>query len=285
MDLLRLGLERAKNAKEALTVITDLLERFHQGGGCAYNDPSWTYHNSFLIADPRRAYVLETADDWWVAEKVEDVRSISNGLTIRGKGNLRRKGIIQHAIRQGYCKDEDDFDFALTFSGSTPSTSPFSRKGRSAQLLNQNRGKITGEMMMKFLRDHQAGICMHGGFESTGSQVSELRKDGKDIHWFTGTTLPCASIYKPYIFPINEQYVLNPGPYTEINSEWVWCKQRQSKMGASPESKREIEKNIINEIKTLRNSQSFKDNPDILNSKIFELNKLAWRKTKEFLEE
>ncbi len=34
MDLLRLGLERAKTSLEALEVITDLLERYGQGGNC-----------------------------------------------------------------------------------------------------------------------------------------------------------------------------------------------------------------------------------------------------------
>ena len=63
MDLLRLGLERGKTAKDSLNIITTLLETYPQGGGCAYNDPSWMYHNSFIIADPLEAYVLETADE------------------------------------------------------------------------------------------------------------------------------------------------------------------------------------------------------------------------------
>ncbi|MFX1411491.1 MAG: C69 family dipeptidase, partial [Promethearchaeota archaeon] len=84
MDLLRLGLERGKNAKEALDIITNLLEKYGQGGGCSYDDPGWMYHNSFLIVDSEDAYVLETADEWWIAEKVKDVRSITNELSIRG---------------------------------------------------------------------------------------------------------------------------------------------------------------------------------------------------------
>ena len=55
MDLLRLGLERGKTAKDSLNILTSLLETYPQGGGCAYNDPSWTYHNSFIIADPKES--------------------------------------------------------------------------------------------------------------------------------------------------------------------------------------------------------------------------------------
>jgi len=222
MDLLRLGLERGRTAKEALMEITRLLVKHHQGGNCDYDKSGWTYHNSFIIADYEEAYVLETADDWWVAEQVKNVRSISNEVSIRGKGDLRRDGIIQYAIEKGYCKDDNEFDFAITFSGSIPSKSPYSRSGRSALLLNDNKGNITPNMMMEFLRDHQAGICMHGGFESTGSQVSHLRKDNESIHWFTGSTLPCMSLYKPYIFPIENQIIYKPGPYSKVNPEWFW---------------------------------------------------------------
>ena len=104
MDLLRLSLERGKTAKEAIEIMIELLEKHGQGGGCAYDDPNWMYHNSFIIADTKEAFVFETADRWWIVEKVKNIRSISNNLTIRGKGDMRKKGIIQHAIERKYCK-------------------------------------------------------------------------------------------------------------------------------------------------------------------------------------
>ena len=68
--LKRLGLERSKTAKEALSVITKLLETFGQGGPCSDLVPEHTYHNSFLIADTKEAWVLETAREFWVAENI-----------------------------------------------------------------------------------------------------------------------------------------------------------------------------------------------------------------------
>src|SRR3990172_11267895 len=53
MDLLRLALERASSAAEAVEVITALLETFGQGGGCGHEKRSFTYHNAFLAADGR----------------------------------------------------------------------------------------------------------------------------------------------------------------------------------------------------------------------------------------
>jgi len=284
MDLLRLGLERGKTAREAMDAIISLLEKFGQGGGCAYDDPSWLYHNSFIIADPKEAYVLETADKWWIVEKVKNVRSISNSITVRGKGDIRKSGIIRHAIERGYCKDDNNFDFAVTFSGSPMSTipSPYSRGGKATILLNENIGKITPKLMMEFLREHQAGICMHGGFESTGSQVSHLRKEKNSIHWFTGTTLPCISIYKPYAFPIENQKYYNSGPYTMINPDWFWCKHTTSKPVNKNSELRNIENSIISRINDLINQEEKITKNDFL-EKIKMLNLEAWNKSYQII--
>ncbi len=284
MDLLRLGLERGKTAKEAMEIIIDLLEKFGQGGGCAYDDPSWMYHNSFIIVDTKEAYVLETADEWWIVEKVKTIRSISNSISIRGKGDLRKKEIIQHAIEKGYCKDDYDFDFAVTFSGSPISTipSPYSRGGKSTHLLSENIGKISPKLMMEFLREHQAGICMHGGFESTGSQVSHLRNRKKSIHWFTGTTLPCVSLYKPYAFPIEGQKYYNPGPYQMVNSDWFWCKHTTSKPINKKSELRNIEHSVFSKINDLI-KQEDKITEEKFQEKLKFINLEAWNKSYEML--
>merc|ERR1719244_316064 len=94
MDLLRLGLERANSARSALDVITSLLEKHGQGGQCSDIVPDFSYHNSFLIADPKEAWVLETADRLWVAEKVvSGCKNISNCLSIGTKVDLCSKGL------------------------------------------------------------------------------------------------------------------------------------------------------------------------------------------------
>jgi dipeptidase len=81
MDLVRLALERAATADEAIDVISALLEQHGQGGRCSEHedDPYWS---SFLVTDPARAWVLETSGRRWAARPVEDGAAISNRVTL-----------------------------------------------------------------------------------------------------------------------------------------------------------------------------------------------------------
>lgn len=54
-----------------MDVITDLLEKYGQGGQCMEDQSDFTYHNSFLISDRKEAWVLETAGKYWAAERVK----------------------------------------------------------------------------------------------------------------------------------------------------------------------------------------------------------------------
>ena len=191
MDLVRLGLERGLTADDALQVMVRLMEEYGQGGNCAEHF-AMNYHNSYLIADETAAWVLETAGRYWVAEKITSgTRSISNNLSIHGKGNLR------HAELD--CKP--DFDFARAFSGGEASNaiSPLSREGRVRLLCQRNEGKFSMEIASSILRDHSGGICMHGDFETRGSQVSVLSPGGHE-HWFIEGPFPCREKFRQKVF-------------------------------------------------------------------------------------
>lgn len=82
MDLVRLALERARSADEALDVVTTLLEHHGQGGsGEPHHDEP--YFSSFLIVDPRGGWVLETCARTWAARPVGASAAISNRITLR----------------------------------------------------------------------------------------------------------------------------------------------------------------------------------------------------------
>lgn len=217
MDLLRLGLERARTAQEAIGVITQLLERYGQGGNCGFQHTLY-YHNSFLLADPREAWVLETVGEHWAAKKVEGVYSISNCLTIGKDYDLSSDHLVDFALEKGWCKQREEFDFAACYSDFlyTHFSDSRNRCQRSAGLLASQKGKINASVMISILRDHAgdhpgwspdngltgADVCMHAGFgpirgsQSTASLVSYLHPE-KALHFATGTSAPCTSLFKP----------------------------------------------------------------------------------------
>jgi len=205
MDLVRLGLERGGTAYAALQVIVDLMEEYGQGGNCAEHF-AMNYHNSFLLADKAEAWVLETAGRYWVAEKITSgTRSISNNLSIHGQGDLRHPE-LDHSpaqkVRPGTDREagpgqEQAFDFANQFSagGAGDTVSPLSREGRVRQLCHLNEGRFTVATAKSILRDHSGDICMHGDFETRGSQVSVLNPEGHE-HWFIENPFPCREKYQ-----------------------------------------------------------------------------------------
>ena len=242
MDLLRLALERGATARAALEVITDLLARHGQGGSCGLTHPFY-YHNSFLIADGHEAWVLETAGREWAAEQVRDVRAISNAITIGKTWDLASKDLVAYAVRRGWCRGNEDFDFGRCYSDFvyTRFSAARARQCRSTALLTANKGRLTLEMMLTALRDHSsaasadwsplgaltgADVCMHAGAgpirasQSVGSLVSHLTPQAQTL-WVTGTAAPCTGVFKP-VWLDTDLPDLGPTPAARYDAATLW---------------------------------------------------------------
>jgi secernin len=190
MDLVRLALERSVRAEAAIGVITGLLEEHGQGGGCGHENRAFTYHNSFLVADGRGAYVLETAGREWAVEEVTaGARSISNGLTIPAFADQHadrlRNRVAACAVRQ------------------RATTAAAARAERPLDLATALRDHGDGSVVPRY-RWHNGGFgapCVHAGgllasSQTTASWISELGTDGAR-HWTTATAAPCTGLFKP----------------------------------------------------------------------------------------
>ncbi|XP_017352540.1 secernin-2 isoform X2 [Cebus imitator] len=207
MDLLRLALERSTSAQEALHVITGLLERYGQGGSCLEDPAPFCYHNTFLLADRTEAWVLETAGRLWAAQRIQEgARNISNQLSIGTDISAQHPELQTHAQAQGWWDGQGTFDFAQVFSLTQQPVRMEAAKARflaGRELLRQQQGGITAEVMMGILRDKESGICMDsGGFRTTASMVSVLPQDPMQpcMHFLTATPDPSRSVFKPFIF-------------------------------------------------------------------------------------
>ncbi len=189
MDLVRLGLERGGTAEEAVEVIRGLIEAVGQGGRAGYSHPGFSYHNSFLVADPGGAFVVETAGREVVVEPVvSGVRAISNGLTlpalmdradrVRGKVaacEARRSRMEELAAE---ATEVRDLTRVLRDHGA----------GYDRPRYQRLRGAMTGPCM------HYGGLV--AGSQTVGSWVASLTEEG-GRHWVTGTSAPCMSLFRP----------------------------------------------------------------------------------------
>ena len=192
MDLLRLALERATSADEAADVIATLLAAHGQGGRCGYDDPSFGYDNSFVIADKMGALIVETAGREACRERVvRGSRAISNGLTIEPfaaeHADRLRSGVAQASSRrrrmETLCADATraaDMAAALRDHGGSddPTYSP-----------------INGAM---------SAPCMHAGglianSQTVASWIAVLTPSDVQ-HYATATAAPCLSAFKPIAF-------------------------------------------------------------------------------------
>lgn len=244
MDLLRLALERSKTAEEAVTCITSLLEKYGQNACGGYKNKSFYYHNSFIIADAREAWVLETAGRTWATEKVKDIRSISNKLSIDNADQWSTDA-TSFAKQQGWWKEGDAFSFQKAYSDWF-----FTKMGRAATrqactttLSLKQKGIFTPAHAMQILQTHNlegdtfkpskantGSVCMHATSifnpsSTTGSMVAEVRSNAPSTLWLTGTPHPCLSVYIPFYLKTSVlQDFVQP---TAKPDESLWWKAEQ----------------------------------------------------------
>jgi secernin len=177
MDLVRLALERAPDAAAGVEVVVGLLERHGQGGG-GHDGGAKPYWSSFLLADPGRAFVLETSGTDVAVEEVTDRRAISNRTTI------------------GW------FDEACGIR--SPSTAVLVDPRLEASRAVLASGPVGVDLVKQHLRSHAGGadgwtVCMHADVEATtASMVVALPEEGPRIaHVLLGQ--PCRSLYVPVV--------------------------------------------------------------------------------------
>ena len=238
MDYLRLGLERASTAFEALKVITSLLEQYGQSGNCGFNH-TMVYHNSFLISDSKEAWILETVDKQWIAVKVNSMAAISNAYSIGESWDLKSEGLMPFAKELGYWDGKQVFNFAKVFSDTLYTTFGEGKKRKNCVLKQLSSNPTIGvKHAMNVLRNHDKGdfeisdglwgndICMHAGLgpirasQTTGSIVTSVNKDKINI-WFTGASSPCLSMFLPYQFGYDHPIInQQPGMVYEPDSYW-----------------------------------------------------------------
>ncbi|MGA2987642.1 MAG: C69 family dipeptidase [Terriglobia bacterium] len=256
MDLLRLGLERGKTAYEAMHVMIDLLEKYGQSGDCE-RAGDWgkaNYHNSYILADPHEAWVLETAGRYWAAKHItHGVFSISNIYLIEHDWDEAHPRLVEHAIEKGWAKTAKDFNFARDYGDywRKDSKNPGAmqiRRNMTMSCLRRDFTHVTPASMMAISRSHLEGTfveprwgapeafwptpCMHdtpqSGYHSAASFVVQLRAQMppllRQVYWASFSN-PCCNVFKPFYLhgpAIPASYATGTSTYS-ADSPWWWA--------------------------------------------------------------
>jgi len=225
MDLLRLALERATTAREAVEVIVELADEFGQGGGGGHEDRDFRYHSSFLIADAGGVLILETAGP---AREVEEVhaggdagvpaegggraRCISNALTIEGFAEVHSDWLKTTVARGRHRRSRTE---ALAASATGP---------MDLFALLRDHGADGGEPSYHWLAGGLGAPCVHAGglaaaSQTTASWVAEITDQGVR-HWVTATAAPCTGLFKP--IRVDRPLDLGPDPTDRCDGHSLW---------------------------------------------------------------
>ena len=203
------------------------------------------YHNSYLLADPQEAWVLETVDRQWAARRIEDIYSISNGLTIASDWDRASDGLVEFAMEKSWCRSADDFNFARDYSDFlyTRFSNSTTRRKRTMDILKGSPGRIGVDTVISALRDHgdetersyrpdkgitQQTVCAHATLgpvrvaQTTGSLIALLHPETPPL-FVTATSAPCTSIFKP-IWVDTQLLDMGPTPTGSYNVETLFWK-------------------------------------------------------------
>ncbi|MGD9703543.1 MAG: C69 family dipeptidase [Acidimicrobiia bacterium] len=208
MDLVRLALERATSATGAVEVLTSLLEAHGQGG--SGHDPTIgdrPYWSSFLVADPREAWVVETSGTAWAAEQVPVTPAPD---PVPGPAPLARGAT--RAISNRTTIPSFDAEHRHPRQRVEQLVDP--RWHASQEVLR--RRPVSLDSLRRHLRSHDScgqpgwSVCMHvdGVEATTASMIAELAPGGRPSRAWLLLGSPCAGVYVPTV--VGEPFIATP---------------------------------------------------------------------------
>jgi dipeptidase len=259
MDLVRLGLERGRNAREALEVIAALVELHGQGGSAFGAEGDDGYQNSFTIADGRSAWVLETTARSWAAREV-DGASLTNALTLGGDWQIGSRDLERSALQQGFWTRDARLDFKRAYG--LEAWPRYLTERRQAAAADRLAGpSLSVEALTVWLRDHggedlppaasremddptRYSVCMHADPVSTttASMVGALPEDPEARPWpmWISFATPCTGIFVPvYLDGVIPGCFASAGE-SDTTTPSLWCSLRDLQEKASEDFARTL---------------------------------------------
>ncbi len=210
LDLLRLALERAATAREAVDVIGHHVEAYGQGGNVQMMG-NYRFDGGLLVADRTEAWVVNCAGRHWAARRARATEAISNRYQITDDWEMSSLPVDAGA--------KPDFRARFADEHREHESGANEREACATGLLAAKRGRITMHDMAAVLRhvgegydvvsdERSVRLCMHAGptpqrfWHATGAMITEARPDSVVV-WMTGTSATDLSIFKPLFFGVD----------------------------------------------------------------------------------
>jgi hypothetical protein len=169
-DLVRLALERAGSAIQAVDLLADLISRHGQGGEGSEDGSD----NAFAVADGREAYVLEACGSHWASQTITGVRAVSGACHLRRDWDRISRGVADLAIQQGWWPADGsklDFAGAVGQEGANHATA-LRRWGQTTLALEQHNGTLTVPALRGILAGEEtAPPCLIAQLSARPEQV------------------------------------------------------------------------------------------------------------------
>ncbi len=215
MDLVRLVLERARDADGGLRVLTALLAE-HGQGGSGEVDRDEPYFSSFLLADPHRGWIVETSGRRFAARPTRAGDAISNRVSLGDSWTVASPEIAAGTdldqwrdarVPTGIADFRLDATHACAAAATTPreivatlrhhGSGPWGAPGSNPDDVRALPDEIGSDWS-------GITVCMHtrGADTTTASMVCELPVDPDEATraWFALGS-PCASVFVPAFPP------------------------------------------------------------------------------------
>jgi len=255
VDLVRLGLERGRSAREALEIIAGLIE-VHGQGGPSFAPQAGGDHNAFLLADSAGAWLLETSNRRWAARRCA-LEGVSNHYSIGSDWELGSMDLVAFARAAGWWSHSSRLDVAAAYGdASTSMLTSRGRQRRSRELLHQASGRHDVATFQRLLRDHlDAGETWSRGSTPDEQRHYTLCAHSEPLHWTTASIVaplpderrapwpiwisfgtPCTGIFLPvYISGAIPAELARGGAEPSKDSAWWTFKRLQDLASRNPE--------------------------------------------------
>jgi dipeptidase len=204
-DLVRLGLERAATACQAMEAITDLICRYGQGGVPGQQGSD----SALLIADNREAYALEASGRHWVLAQVGSVRAVCGTCMLRQDWDRIARGLADLAITRGWWPEDGcKLDFAGALGRPGPEHARVMRRwGRATLTLEEHSGQVDLALLRRLLGEQAELASRREGELEEGTASSLIVRLGPaaedlPVAWCAFGT-PAAGLYLP-LFPFGQ---------------------------------------------------------------------------------